>query len=72
MSTWTRGEKVTKTVEYTVPTHEPWGAAWSEVQNALGAALEEFRTIYAHPATDDAIRFSVRDDEIVISFEVLP
>lgn len=73
VSTWSRGKKTTRTVEYTVPASEPLGANWNQVEQALNAALREWELAYrsGNPEPpDDAVRFHVRDDEIVISFEV--
>lgn len=62
--------KTTKTVEYTVPANPPWGAAWNQVQQALSLAVAEWEAAHEHEIYDDSVRVHVRDDEIVISFEV--
>lgn len=70
MATWSRAEKTTRTVEYTVPANEPWGATWNQVQQALSAAVTEWETRHEHKMHDDSVRVHTRDDEIVITFEV--
>lgn len=73
MADFSRSEKVTRTVEYTVPASEPWGANWNQVQQALNAAVREWELTHrsGNPEPpDNAVRVHVRDDEIVISFEM--
>lgn len=67
-------ETVTSTVRrWTVPAAEPWGAAAAEIGKAWAAAELDYRRHFGieqeQPLHDDALRFHVRDDEIVISFE---
>lgn len=69
MATWTRSEHTTRTVRYTVPTDEPVGAAWNQVQNALTAATGEYKKLYGH-LFDDVIRVHVSDDAVIIEFEM--
>lgn len=71
MSSWTRIEKQSIKVEYHIPTNEPWGAAWNEVQQALMAAVTNWKLVNesALGPFDDAIRVHAGDDEIVISFD---
>lgn len=70
MSTWGRSEHTVTTIRYTVPAPHPLGAAWAEVANALDAAKSECRRQNGgDPLSDDAIRVTAEDDQIVISFE---
>lgn len=74
MATYSRRERVTRYVEWTVPADLAWGACWNQVSNALDAALDEYRRHHgldehATPA-DNEIRFFPGDEEIVIRFEV--
>jgi hypothetical protein len=48
-----------------VPAAEPWGAAAAEIGKAWAVAERAYRDHYEIP---DALRFHVRDDEIVIEF----
>lgn len=69
MTTWTRGEVTRTTVEYHVPTYEPWGADWNQFQVALNTAIREWKDLNGERTpSDDAIRIHPGDDEIVISF----
>lgn len=70
MATWCRGEQTVTTVRYVVPAPYPLGAAWAEVANALDAAKSECRRQNGgDPLSDDAIRVTAEEDQIVISFE---
>ena len=74
MPDWTRSEKTVTTVMYRVPTREPWGAVWTEVAQALNAAIAEYNERFPAAAahdipSDDSIRIHAEDEEIVISFE---
>lgn len=55
-----------------VPAAEPWGAAAAEIGKAWAVAERAYRESYGipkeQPLHDDALRFHVRDDEIVIEF----
>lgn len=70
MTDWSRSERTVKTVEYTVPASEPWGACWNQVQQALDAACREYNERYKRDRepSDDAIRAHVTDDAIVFQF----
>lgn len=74
MAVYSRRERVTRHVEWTVPADLAWGACWNQVSNALDAALDDYRRLHQLPAdatpADDAIRFFLGDEEIVIRFEV--
>lgn len=66
-------ETVTRTIRrWIVPVAEPWGAAAAEIGKAWAVAERAYREHYAIPAEDvlhdDALRFHVRDEEIVIEF----
>lgn len=70
MADWSRSERVVKTVEYTVPASEPWGACWSQVQQALDAAFRDYAELYERNPSDDAITAHVTDDAIIFRFTV--
>lgn len=65
MTDWTRTEKTRTEVQYEVPAREPWGACWSQVQQAIDAARME----YPGKPADDAIRVHVTGDSILVAFE---
>lgn len=58
--------------EWIVPAAEPWGAAGADIGKAWSAAETAYRDHYNLPAeqalSDDALRFHVNDDAIVITF----
>lgn len=67
-------ETVTRTIHrWIVPTAEPWGAPAAEIGKAWAVAERAYREHYGipkdQPLRDDALRFFVRDEAIVISFE---
>lgn len=57
-----------------VPAAEPWGAAAAEVGKAWAVAERGYREQYDIPQDkalhDDALRFHVRDDAVVIEFTI--
>ncbi|MGY1579189.1 hypothetical protein [Streptomyces sp. MN13] len=72
MATFTT-ETVTRTVRrWVVPAAEPWGACIGDINAACTAACRAYRDAHGLPEgaslPDDALRFHVRDDEIVIEF----
>jgi hypothetical protein len=72
MATFTT-ETVTTTVRrWIVPAAEPWGAAAAEIGKAWAVAERAYREHHEldkeNPIADDALRFHVTDDEIVITF----
>lgn len=74
MATWSRRERVTRTVEYAVPAPPPFGADWAQVFQAFHQAERELRAAGqiaegAEPY-DNQIRFQTGDDEIIISYEI--
>lgn len=73
MATYSRRERVTRTVEFTVPAAPPHGACWTEVAKAVSAAVKELRDagrIGPHDdPQDDMIRIRPGDDEVVVSYE---
>jgi hypothetical protein len=76
MATYSRRERVTRTVEFTVPAQRPYGACWVEVMKAIRAAIQEFRDLkYPNIALDvfepgdDEIRILAGDDEVIVYFE---
>lgn len=68
-------ETVTRTIRrWIVPAAEPWGAAAAEIGKAWAVAEKAYRDHHGidreQPLHDDALRFHVRDEEIVIEFTV--
>ena len=66
-------ETVTRRIRrWIVPAAEPWGAAAAEIGKAWAAAEMAYREQHGipkeQPLHDDALRFHVRDEEIVIEF----
>lgn len=74
MATWSRRERVTRTVEYLVPAGRPFGACWTEVFQAVHQAERELRNAGRIPEgrepSDDQIRVLPGDDEIIVSYEI--
>ena len=67
-------ETVTRTIHrWIIPAAEPWGAPAAEIGKAWAVAERAYREHHGipdeQPLHDDALRFRVTDDEIVISFE---
>jgi hypothetical protein len=58
---------------WVVPAAEPWGAAAAEIGKAWAVAERAYRDHFGfpddRPLHDDALRFHVRDEEIVIEFQ---
>lgn len=74
MATWSRRERVTRTVEFPVPAGAPWGACWNQVFGAVNEAIRELRASgglgeFEEPS-DDAIRVLAGDDEIIVFYEI--
>jgi hypothetical protein len=66
-------EKITRIIHrWIVPAAEPWGAAAAEVGKAWAVAERAYRDHHGIPAEqplhDDALRFHVDDEAIVIEF----
>jgi len=66
-------ETVTRIIRrWIVPAAEPWGAAAAEIGKAWAVAERAYREHHEIPENqalhDDALRFHVRDEEIVIEF----
>ncbi|WP_309049062.1 hypothetical protein [Streptomyces sp.] len=67
-------ETVTRTIRrWRVPAAAPWGAPAAEIGKAWAVAEQAYRQHHGIPdgqgLHDDALRFHIADDEIVISFE---
>lgn len=67
-------ETVTRTIRrWIIPAAEPWGAPAAEIGKAWAIAERAYRQHYEipdeQPLADNALRFHVRDEEIVITFE---
>jgi hypothetical protein len=73
MATWSRRERVTRTVEYTVPVGGD-GAAYAEIQKAITAARQDLteagRADSFGTIADNEIRVLPGDDEIIVAYEV--
>ncbi|MFJ8603417.1 hypothetical protein ACIREM_32865 [Streptomyces shenzhenensis] len=72
MATYTT-ETVTSTIRrWIIPAAEPWGATAEEISKAWVAAAAAYREANGlpedAPIVGDALRFHVRDEEIVIEF----
>jgi len=66
-------EIVTRTIRrWIVPAAEPWGACIGDINAACAAACRAYREEHGlaegQTLADDALRFHVGDDEIVIEF----
>jgi len=66
-------ETVTRRIRrWIIPAAEPWGAASAEIGKAWAVAELAYREHHGipkeQPLHDDALRFYVRDEEIVIEF----
>ncbi|MFD5508977.1 hypothetical protein ACFWIB_14540 [Streptomyces sp. NPDC127051] len=74
MATYTSRTVTSTRREWIVPAAQPWGAAWEEIDKAILAAWDAYRTHHRLPLDaaipGDFARFSASDDEIVISFTV--
>ncbi|WP_052189870.1 hypothetical protein [Streptomyces sp. NRRL S-1824] len=72
MATFTARTITSTRREWIVPAAEPWGAPAAEVGKAWAVAELAYREQHSLPAEqalhDDALRFKVTDDAIVISF----
>lgn len=67
-------ETITRTIRrWIVPAAEPWGAAAAEVSKAWRAAELDYRRQFGipqeQPLHDDALRFHVTDDAVVIEWQ---
>ncbi|MER6183071.1 hypothetical protein [Streptomyces sp. NPDC001652] len=68
-------ETVTRTIRrWIIPAAEPWGATAVEVDKAWKAAQAAYREQLHVPVgeliPDDALRFHVRDEAVVIEFAI--
>jgi hypothetical protein len=68
-------ETVTSTIRrWIVAAAEPWGAPAEEISKAWAVAAAAYREAHGLPEeavlSGDALRFHVRDEEIVIEFTV--
>lgn len=66
-------ETITRTIRrWIIPAAEPWGAPAAEIGKAWTVAERAYREHHGIPAEqplhDDALRFHVRDEEIVIEY----
>lgn len=66
-------ETITRTIRrWIVPAAEPWGAAIGDINAACASACRAYREVHGmtegQTLPDDALRFHVRDDAVVIEF----
>lgn len=66
-------ETITRRIHrWIIPAAEPWGAAAAEIGKAWAVAERAYRQHFKipdeQPLHDDALRFHVRDDQIVIEY----
>jgi hypothetical protein len=63
-----------RSIEYTVPADESWGACYVEVNKAYWAIIQDLRRLKIlgedEMPSDDLIRVFPRDDEIVLVADV--
>lgn len=73
MATYTSRTVTSTRREWIVPAG-PYGATLGDIAAAMNAATEDYRHYHLvgdqAPISDDALRFHVTDDEIVISFTI--
>ncbi|MFD8516540.1 hypothetical protein ACFV27_37050 [Streptomyces antimycoticus] len=74
MATFTSRTITSTRHEWIVPAAEPWGAFLGDIRTAIAVASVAYREQHGlpkdAPLMDDALRFKVGDDAIVISFTV--
>lgn len=74
MATWTSRTITSTRHEWKVPAAQPWGACIGDINSAAAVACRAYREAYGIPENvslpDDALRFHVTDDAILISFTV--
>lgn len=74
MATFTSRTITSTRREWVVPAAEPWGACIGDINAACAVACRAYREAHGLPEgqtlADDALRFKVGDDEIVISFTI--
>lgn len=72
MATYTWRTITSTRREWVVPAAQPWGACLGDIEAAVAAASMAYREAHGLDEgvtlPDDALRFHVGDDEIVISF----
>ena len=72
MADFTSETVVHMTHRWIVPAAEPWGAPAAEIGKAWAVAERAYRDVYGIPKEqslhDDALRFHVRDEAVVIEF----
>ena len=67
-------ETITRTIRrWIIPAAEPWGACIGDINAACAVACRAYREAHGlaegDAISDNALRFHIGDDEIVISFE---
>ncbi len=74
MATYSRRERITRTVEFPVPAEPPYGACWAEVWKAFNAARQELVAAGLLEKDvmppDDVIRILAGDDEVIVCYEM--
>jgi len=69
MPDWSKTEKTTTVVQYTVKADDKWGACWNEMELALSKAVKDWQDVHnGDLPSDDSIRVFPRDDAIIIEF----
>ncbi|MGW1492616.1 hypothetical protein [Streptomyces sp. NPDC002402] len=72
MAAWTSYTVTSKRRVWEVPAAQPWGAVLGDVYSAIATASNTYREAHGlpkdQPLADDALRFHVTDDAILISF----
>lgn len=72
MAAFTTRTIVSTRREWIVPAAEPWGACIGDINAACAVACRAYRDARGlaedAPISDDALRFHVTDDAIIISF----
>lgn len=72
MTAWTSRTVTSTRHEWEVPAAQPWGACIGDINSASVVACRAYRQAHGiaddEPLTDDALRFHVTDDAILISF----
>jgi hypothetical protein len=72
MATWTWRTVTSTRHEWIIPAAQPWGATLRDLRGAIAAASVAYREHHGLPIdavlADDALRFHVTDDAVLISF----
>jgi len=73
VATYSRRERVARTVEFVIPAPKPFGACWTEIDKAIDAATEEWRAdrgLAEHDVPpDNEICVMPGDEEVIVFYE---